>query len=52
MMHLQFERTKKAVRVLWHCPCGAVSIKWKIPFVQLWRGKMRNSDPDVHQCLV
>lgn len=25
MMHLQFDRTKKAVAILWHCPCGAQS---------------------------
>lgn len=52
MMHLQFDRIKKAVRILWHCPCGAASTEWKIPFVQLWRGKIGNTDSDVHQCLV
>lgn len=52
MMHFQFERTEKAVRVLWCCPCEAVSTKRKIPFVQLQRGKMGNTDSDVHQCLV
>lgn len=52
MMHLQFDRTKKVFRVLWHCPCGAVSTKWKIPFVQLWRRKIWNTDSDVHQWLV
>lgn len=49
MMHLQFDRTEKAVRVLWHCPCRAVSTKWKIPFVQLRREKFGNTDSDVHQ---
>ena len=54
MMHLQFDGTKKAVKILQHCPCGAGSTEWKIPFVHLWRGEAENTDPDVHmhQCLM
>lgn len=48
MMHLQFDRTKKAVTILWHCPRGVGSTEWKIPFVQLWTGEAGTTDPDVH----